>query len=88
MMNKCPCEDCLVLAMCKGDRILQLILKCDILLDYIQDARCATKAIETILPPYYDKRKMQGKIPSIVNSIVDRAIQKRHNSHKKKDIIK
>ena len=72
-MDKCPCENCLVLVMCKGRKILQLISKCDRLLEYVRDIRCATIAIETILPPYYYIRKKEGLIPSIADTIVTRA---------------
>ena len=56
-MTKCPCEKCIVLAMCKGNEISSLILKCDMLLDYIQSMNCAKTAIETIVPHYYDLGK-------------------------------
>ena len=82
---KCPCENCLVLVMCKGKKILQLISKCDKLLNYVQDIGCATRAIEIIRPPYYHKRKKEGLIPSIAKTIVTRADQlyRKDKSHKR-----
>ncbi len=83
---KCPCENCLVLVMCKGNKILRLISKCDRLLDYVQNIRCATRAIEIIRPSYYHKRKKEGLIPSIANTIMTRAEQlyRKNKSHKRK----
>lgn len=55
MNNKCPCEECLVLAMCKGNKIIRLILKCDLLLYYIQNTDYAIRVIKTIKPRYYHR---------------------------------
>ncbi len=84
-MDKCPCENCLVLAMCRGDKILHLISKCDRLLNYVRNTRRAMIAIEIIKPPYYHERKNEGKLPSIANTVVSRTdmLYKKDKSHKK-----
>ena len=49
---KCPCEQCISFAICKGQKIIYLFTKCDILLDYIKDDIHAREAIKIIRPPY------------------------------------
>ena len=81
-MNKCPCEDCLVLVMCKGSKLFNLIPKCDRLLNYVRNERCAMKAIKIIVPPYYVRRKEKGTLSGNAHQILIRADEILHNRDK------
>jgi len=53
-MTKCPCEECITLAMCKNRYSLILVMeKCELLMNYIQSEGTAKTAIELLTPKHF-----------------------------------
>ena len=82
-IEKCPCENCLVLVMCKGRKISNLIPSCDKLLYYVRNMSCAKEAIEIIVPPYYSATpRKKGVLTDNAHQIVVKADKMLHNRNK------
>lgn len=46
---KCPCDDCIVLAICKNKTIQKLFQECSLMKDYIIDSESSTHTSKTTI---------------------------------------
>ena len=52
---KCPCEQCIVLPICQGNPITNLLRECDSILDYVlKGTTSAIRVIQIIKPGYHN----------------------------------
>lgn len=56
-MNKCPCIDCIVLALCiNSETVRESLEKCELISDYMETYSKATEVIKILKPRWFIAR--------------------------------